>query len=116
MLIIHDEPVEVLREGDRPVQFLLRERLYLVRAVLAHWLEPAGWRWSGPSRPSPPGVPKLPQRMPSASQASRPIPVGRAGRELWRVQAAAGRTASPAVFDLCCARALPRWTATTVEE
>ena len=50
MRSVHEEPVEVARSGDTPEQFLLHGRLYAVRAVLARWVEPGGWRWSGPGR------------------------------------------------------------------
>ena len=50
MRSVHEEPVEVARPGDSPEQFLLHGRLHVVRAVLARWTEPGGWRWSGPGR------------------------------------------------------------------
>jgi hypothetical protein len=39
----YDEPVEVRRRDDEPVAFLWRDRLWVVRAVLAHWVETAAW-------------------------------------------------------------------------
>ena len=43
------EPVEVRRdENDEPIQFVWHDRLYLVRGVLAHWVESTPW-WSSPT-------------------------------------------------------------------
>ena len=77
------EPVEVRVQarcpGAEPVQFLWRGRLYLVRSVLAHWVEArAWWRLSEPTG------------LPSAG----------AEREIWRVEAGHGREASLGVYDL----------------
>jgi hypothetical protein len=35
--------VEVLRRNDQPAHFLWRSRLYVVRGVLAHWVEAGEW-------------------------------------------------------------------------
>ncbi len=77
------EPVEVRVQarcpGAEPVQFLWRGRLYLVRAVLAHWVEArAWWRLSEPTG----------------------LPSSGAEREIWRVEAGHGREASLGVYDL----------------
>ena len=50
MRTVHEEPVDVARTGEDPEQFLLYGRLHVVRAVLARWVEPGGWRWSGPGQ------------------------------------------------------------------
>jgi hypothetical protein len=119
MPAIHDEPVEVVRRGDTPVQFILRDRLYSVRGVLAHWVEPGSWRWTAPiwqppaeNAPRPVGesTPPAPEPAGDPARAARPGAVDPADRELWRVEAAAGRSAAPEVFDLCCTREQPRWT------
>jgi Family of unknown function (DUF6504) len=110
MLAIRDEPVEVVRRDDRPEQFLLRDRLYVVRGVLAHWVEPTARRWAAPA---------LPRRQPAGPPAAvrsapaEPVPTD---RELWRVAAAAGRSAIPEYFDLCLSEQRPRWTATRLDE
>lgn len=116
MRSVHEEPVEVARSGDSPEQFLLHDRLYAVRAVLARWVEPGGWRWSGPGRVAP-----LAAAVGRAGAAAPPVihsvPVDLADRELWRVEAAAGLAARMQVFDLCHdGSEPPRWTATLVEE
>jgi hypothetical protein len=118
------EPIEVALVDGAPAQFLLRGRLHVVRAVLVHWAEPGGWRWSGPGRaaalPVPAGVgvardggdpaPAVPI-IPS-------VPVDLADRDVWRVEAAAGKSDRPRVFDLCREPdpERTRWTATLVEE
>lgn len=97
------EPVDVRRRDDTPVEFLWRGRLYLVRDVLAHWVEAGGWwRRAAPDAastagPSPGGDP------------ARPVgALDDREREFWRVEArtggragAAAPTASTGVFDLC---------------
>jgi hypothetical protein len=111
-----EEPIEVARRDDRPEQFILRDRLHLVRTVLAHWTEPGGWRWSVPSR--------LPSRTRAAAVRAPglafidSVPVERADRDVWRVEAAAGMSARLQVFDLCrdVSTDPSRWTATLVEE
>ncbi|MDQ6650149.1 MAG: DUF6504 family protein [Actinomycetota bacterium] len=124
------DPVEVLRRDDRPVQFLWRNRLYLVRAVLAHWTEAGGWWRAGSAAAIASGDVRTEQPLAPAGGTTglrtRPIPaspkwaqrawgepapdvgaaVGPAGvddreREYWRVEAAAGRGSGTGVFDLC---------------
>ncbi|HVQ92111.1 MAG TPA: DUF6504 family protein [Mycobacteriales bacterium] len=131
---IHDEPVEVVRRGAAPEQFLLRARLYVVREVLARWVEPSRWRWAAPvqayagasapvggsagggSAGSGPGGWQVPDVLPRRQPAGRSAVVGAADREVWRVAAAAGRNSAVLVFDLCHDREESRWLATRVEE
>jgi Family of unknown function (DUF6504) len=109
-----EEQVEVARTAGDPEMFLLRGRLYAVRSVLARWREPGGWRWSGPGRApaAPAGAAAV-----GAMAMIHSVPVD-PGRELWRVEAAAGMSARVEVFDLGRELAAdpPRWTATLVEE
>ena len=118
MRSVHEEPVEVARPGDSPEQFLLHGRLHVVRAVLARWTEPGGWRWSGPGGVTPVAGAAGGGTGVAAPPVIHSVPVDLADRELWRVEAAAGRSARPQVFDLCrdTAAEPPRWTATLVEE
>ncbi|MFL6127577.1 MAG: DUF6504 family protein [Mycobacteriales bacterium] len=125
MRSVHEEPVEVARSGDTPELFLLAGRLHVVRAVLARWTEPGGWRWSGPGRVAPVAAgagASAGARAGGAGPAAPPVihsvPVDLADRELWRVEAAARLAARPQVFDLCrdTAAEPPAWTATLVEE
>ena len=67
------------RTGE-PARFLWRGRLYVVRGVLAHWVELGAW-WLQRDR------------------SGLPVHRGGSGRELWRVEASAGRTASEGVYD-----------------
>jgi hypothetical protein len=52
MTRLHADPVEVRRTdtgaGPEPAQFLWRDRLYVVREVLARWTEAGGW-WRVPA-------------------------------------------------------------------
>jgi len=118
MRAVHEEPVEVARSGDSPEQFLLHDRLYVVRAVLARWVEPGGWRWSGPGSAAPVSVAVGAGSGAAAPPVIHSVPVDLPDRELWRVEAAAGRSARPEVFDLCHDGdpERSRWTATVVEE
>lgn len=72
-----------------PQQFLWRGRLYLVREVLAHWLESAVW-WGG-----------------SRQSLEGEIPAHE--REVWRVEAHSGRSSVPGVFDICRDGATGQW-------
>jgi hypothetical protein len=66
-------------QGD-PLQFLWRGRLYVVRAVMGHWIESSSW-WGGSRR-------ALEGAIPSHEH------------EVWRVEAQAGRCASAGIYDL----------------
>jgi predicted transcriptional regulator len=74
----YDDPVEVRRRDDEPAEFLWRDRLWVVRAVLARWVETGAW-W----------------------QAAVPAGAAIPERELWRVEATRGRVHGMGVFDLC---------------
>ena len=90
-----------------PAQFLWRGRLYLVREVLAHWVELGAW-WSLPRRVDAPpagrsvGPPTAPGHAPEGDRPPRSVAadVGAVEREVWRVEAATGRSASSGVYDL----------------
>ena len=132
MRSVHEEPVEVARSGDSPEQFLLHGRLHVVRAVLARWVEPGGWRWSGPGQVAPVaaaavaaggGAAVVPDgaagtvRRRSSTRCRSTSPTGSCGG--WRPRP--GCAARLQVFDLCrdtatAPSAPPRWTATLVEE
>jgi hypothetical protein len=97
MARLYDHPerdaVEVRPDvgGQRPSQFLWRGRLYVVRAVLAHWVEVGAW-WRA----------RLPDGLPAR--------IDERGREVWRVEAHAGRTAPAGVYDLAYDEAAASWT------
>lgn len=121
----YDDPVDVRRSTvgagpgagpGAPAQFLWRGRLYVVREVLGHWVEVRPWWRAGAARAL------LGTDTPDASQPSgalalaapplapaHPGPSGRAPdrtvdegeREVWRVEAGAGRLHGTGVYDLC---------------
>ncbi|MGH8868880.1 MAG: DUF6504 family protein [Actinomycetes bacterium] len=99
MTRLYAEPVEVRRAEDAPAQFLWRGRLYVVREVLATWLQAGEW-WRG--RP-PAGADASPDAGPVLDDGER---------EYWRVEAAAGRTAARGVYDLCFDWSTGAWTLT----
>ena len=98
-----DEPLG----SARPAQFVWRGRLYLVREVLAHWVELGTW-WTarggaagGHARRHAPVAPNDPSdAVPSEVPRSVSVDVGAVEREVWRVEASVGHATTPGVFDL----------------
>jgi hypothetical protein len=90
-----DDAAEVRRRADEPEQFLWRDRLYLVRAVLGHWMESGGW-WR---------VEVLDAEVLDDKE-----------REFWRVEAGAGQLDDAGVFDLCFDWSHGRWTVVRVQD
>ncbi|MQA86915.1 MAG: nucleotidyltransferase [Streptosporangiales bacterium] len=41
---VYGEPVDVVVSGGRPVRFVWRGQLYVVRRVLEHWVTTREWR------------------------------------------------------------------------
>lgn len=74
-----------------PSQFLWRGRLYVVRGVLAHWVEVGAW-WRS----------RLPDGLPSR--------IDEGGHEVWRVEAGAGRASPSGVYDLRYDQTDASWT------
>ena len=95
----HDgESVEVRRnENDEPVQFVWQNRLYIVRSVLAHWVETTPW-WSSPTTTG--------------------VPADIGEREYWRVEAMAGAAETAGVYELRFDWSVGQWSVrrTDVEE
>lgn len=91
--------VDVLRRNHVPAHFLWCHRLYVVRAVLDHWFDPGPWWTAWSDDPS--GWPV----------SAQPEPLGpvREERELWRVEASAGRSGPPGVYDLCVGTTVREW-------
>jgi hypothetical protein len=97
------DPIDVRRAGgpavpgrspdesppDQPSQFLWRGRLYVVRSVIAHWIESSSW-WGGSRRALEGAIPPH-------------------EHEVWRVEAQAGRSSTAGVYDLRCDLAADRW-------
>lgn len=106
----YDDPVDVRRQDEEPVQFRWRGRRYVVRDVLSHWVETGPW-WADPdpgsgapaaarvrgAGPGPGGVPA-----PAAARAPSPgLALDGSEREVWRVEASPGRVHGSGVYDLC---------------
>jgi hypothetical protein len=80
------------RAGE-PERFLWRGRLYVVRRVLAHWVELGAW-WLQRDR------------------SGLPVHLNGSGRELWRVEANTGRTSNDGVYDLAYDEVEQAWSLT----
>jgi hypothetical protein len=89
----YGDPVEVRRRDEDPAEFLWRGRFYAVRAVLARWVETGAW-WQAQAVPSVGAVDG------TSALATGPGP-GAGEREVWRVEASAGRTHGAGVYELC---------------
>ena len=100
MVRSYDEPVQVREPAVAPTAFAptafaWRGRHYVVREVLAHWYERRAW-WTEDAARAVHG------------DAGPGQPVGHQGisdpgadREVWRVEASAGRQVGTGVYDLC---------------
>ncbi|MGH8969141.1 MAG: DUF6504 family protein [Actinomycetes bacterium] len=96
----YDDQVEVRRRDEDPAEFLWRGRLYVVRGVLSHWVETGSWWQPVPTDGS-------------SALAADPVPGSlalAAEREVWRVEATAGRVHGSGVYDLCFDWAAGGWT------
>ena len=76
-------------------QFLWRSRIYVIRDVLAHWIESGTW-WTSRHRSVNEPATDLDQ------QRSVSRDVGATERWVWRVEAAAGSSAIVGVYDVAC--------------
>ncbi len=97
-------------ETDRPGSFLWRGRVYLVRGVVGYWHERSSW-WTSPAADAVHGDSDSDGADgdgdgdggtgggAGAGAASRAAL--RVEREVWRVEAAAGRSATLGLYDLC---------------
>ena len=99
----YDEPIDVkpglVAGQEAPAQFLWRNRLWLVRAVEDRWLETSSW-WDGPAARAVRGEEVDPAR-------GRDDVSGE--REIWRVQAAAGRSGDLGVCELAHVAQTGEW-------
>lgn len=117
----YDEPVEV-RQGlvdgvEGPEQFLWRDRLWRVRAVVGRFLETAPW-WEHPAVRGLLGAegPEDPERL-DACPPGTSVATLVSEREVWRVDATRGRLGLVrpddrevrGVFDLVHAGETGRW-------
>jgi hypothetical protein len=121
----YDEPVDVRRGDEAPSEFLWRGRLYVVRGVLSHWVETGAWWRAASARgvyggePAPEGDGAVPTATGFRGQlegfsdpALSPVAtlVEDSEREVWRVEASAGRASGTGVFDLCFDWSAGAWT------
>jgi len=95
----YGDAVEVRRRGDAPEQFLWRDRLYVVRGVLAHWVESGRW-WRAPSARAVYTADVTGGAQAPAGQIP-PAGLDDGEREIWRVEASSGRSGGTGVYDLC---------------
>jgi len=98
----HIDPVEVARSGGEPARFLWHDKLYVVRDILDHWVENEEW-WhtagrAGGGAEANRAVHGPVQEAPGGNAAGAALLA--AEREVWRVEAAAGRSAPLGVFEL----------------
>jgi hypothetical protein len=105
----YEEPIEVRSAGQArqagaadapgaPDAFVWRGRLYVVREVLEHWQERRPW-WRDALEPVASGAEA--DGAPAGGGAEPPgvLAVARE-RQVWRVEASAGRMAGSGVYDL----------------
>jgi hypothetical protein len=126
----YDEPVQVERGwlqtptgGEGPTHLLWRGRLYRVRDVLGHWVETGAWWRSQTIRALHDGAAPLSEGKRAGSSVAvvdtasdtafdTMLDTGweAAERQVWRVEAQAGRSASAIVLDLALDTATGQWT------
>jgi hypothetical protein len=108
----YDEVIDVRRGlvsgQEAPAQFLWRDRLWVVRDIIAHWVETGAW-WEQS------GVGVLFGGLAASEGATPPTQDGSARgadllaeKEIWRVEAMPAR-AGAGVFDLSFDWALGQW-------
>lgn len=99
------DPVQVRPVDDGgPGQFLWRGRLYVVREVLAQWVEVGAW-WRSAARTLEGRGGVLPAagvRVDDDGGADRQGLPAPAERHVWRVEASSGRSTGTGVYDLAC--------------
>lgn len=100
MVRCYAEPVDVQRRDTSPTQFLWRGRLYLVREVLAHWVESGGW-WRAVAGGVAQGSGLREDAASAGLVGDLAGDLADGEREFWRVEAGAGRSAGTGVYDLC---------------
>jgi hypothetical protein len=104
----YDDPVHVVRgrvdDVEAPAQFVWRDRLWRVCAVVAQWVETGPW-WEHPD------VSRLLGVADEAGEGSSAVSVASllGEREVWRVEAARGRLGTRAVVDLSFDWASGEW-------
>jgi Family of unknown function (DUF6504) len=111
----YDDPVEVRRRDDDPAEFLWRGRFYAVREVLARWVETGAW-WQRPEAVAPTDQPGQARQPGQADQAPAATATLTGEREIWRVEASAGRSTGSGVYDLCFDWTAGGWTLLSAQD
>lgn len=94
----YDEVIEVRETlASGPALFLWRGRVYSVRSVLGHWRERRAWWLEGATARLLGLDPEGPPDFDSAAEAAMADVLE---REIWRVEAGAGRSDTVGVYDL----------------
>lgn len=110
----YDELIEVRRGlvagQEAPAQFIWRDRLWVVRDVISHWIETGAW-WEQPGVAALFGRGCGPTQVTPAGASTSTTGVDLLGEhELWRVEARRGRLVlGSGVFDLSFDWALGQW-------
>lgn len=103
----YDEAIEVkpglVAGQEAPAQFLWRNRLWMVRAVEDRWVETCAW-WHGPAARAVRG-----DDVDTADLTGDLTGDVTGEREIWRVQAAAGRSGDYGVCELAHASSTGEW-------
>ena len=87
---VHVRTGAVAGAAPAPTQFVWRGRFYVVHDVLARWRERTAW-WEHASVAAIHGD----EEVPGADLLED------VEREVWRVEASAGRSGAPGLYDLC---------------
>jgi hypothetical protein len=108
----YDEVIDVRRGlvsgQEAPAQFLWRDRLWVVRDILAHWVETGAW-WEQPGVGVLFGGPGASEEAtPSAADGSDRSADLLGEKEVWRVEAMRPRSGA-GVFDLSFDWAFGQW-------
>jgi hypothetical protein len=109
----YDDLVDVRRRDEAPAEFLWRGRLYVVRDVLDHWVETGAWWRAAPAQAllgTDNGTNIGGGGTPGDSGYALPRAVEDGEREVWRVEASAGRARGSGVYDLCFDWSAGAWT------
>ncbi|MEJ5868939.1 DUF6504 family protein [Pseudokineococcus sp. 5B2Z-1] len=85
--------------AEQPAAFVWHGRLHVVRAVLGRWYERRAWWEQDPQRAE--EAPVLVAAGSAAPRAARAVRAPSLDREVWQVEASAGRAAGSGVYELC---------------